>query len=256
MHHNRKHRAARLIAIAATAAALLFVLSIVVKAQTATAPSDEELASGLTRAGGVFHATAGDVPPPLDTLKHGREIALSGGKGAASAACASCHGVRGEGNDALGAARLTGLPAWYLKKQMKDYATGARKSAIMAPIAAALPDSEANDLASYYAVLAAPLLAPAAAGGGTSYGARLASFGNADKAIPACVNCHGPLATGLSPSVPYLAGQNASYLADQLRDWLEGSRANDEGGVMHSVAQKMTDEDIRAVTEYYQNSAR
>jgi cytochrome c553 len=44
---------------------------------------------------------------------------------------------------------------------------------------------------------------------------------------------------GLSPSVPYLAGQHARYLADQLRDWLEGSR-----GVMHAVAQKMTDEDI------------
>jgi len=117
MPHNRKHRAVRLLAIAATTAALLFVLSVIVKAQTATAPTDEELISGLTRAGSVFHATTGDAPPTLDTLKHGREIALSGGKGAASAACASCHGVRGEGNDALGAARLAGLPGWYLRNK-------------------------------------------------------------------------------------------------------------------------------------------
>ncbi len=231
MHHNRKHRAGRLLAIAATAAALLFVLSILVRAQAVTAPTDEELASGLTRAGGLFHATAGDTPPTLGNLQHGRDIAQSGGKGAASAACASCHGARGEGNDGLGAPRLAGLPAWYLLKQMRDYAAGARKSEIMQPIAAALPDNEASDLASYYAVLAAPVLAPSATDDGKSYGARLASVGNADKAIPACVNCHGPLGTGLTPSVPYLAGQHAGYLEHQLRDWLAGSRANDENGV-------------------------
>jgi cytochrome c553 len=254
MPYNRKRCPVRVLTVATISAALLFSLPAVVRAQTATAPTDEELALGLKRPGGLFHATPGDVPPTLDSLKQGRELAIRGGHSAAP--CATCHGLRGEGNDDVGAPRLAGLPAWYQLKQIKDYARGARKNAVMEPIAAALSDDEARHLASYYAALTAPVPVPPTARGDKSFGAQLASYGNAERAIPACGNCHGPLGTGLSPSVPYLAGQHARYLADQLRGWLEGSRANDENRVMHSVAQKMTSEDIRAVTEYYQNSAR
>jgi cytochrome c553 len=259
MPYDHRQGVARLLSIAAMtaiAAAFVFVLSLIVKAQTPTPPTDEELASNLNRPGAAFHATAGSVTPSLETLKRGREIAQNGGRARASAACTTCHGFRGEGNDAMGSARLAGLPASYFLKQIKDYASRKRNDVTMAPIAAALTDDEASDLASYYAVLPAPKLVASTADNHTSYGAKLANSGDAEKAIPACVNCHGPYGTGLSPSVPYLAGQHSHYLARQLRDWLKGSRANDDERVMHVVAEKLTDEDVWAVTKFYQNSAR
>jgi cytochrome c553 len=258
MPYVHRQSAARLLSIApmaAIVAAFVLVLSLIVKAQTPAPPTDEELASDLNRPGAAFHATVGSVTPSFETLKRGREIAQNGGKAGVSAACTTCHGFRGEGNDAMGSARLAGLPAWYFSKQIKDYASGMRKNVTMAPIAAGLTDDEATDVAAYYAVLPAPELVASTVDNRTWYGARLANSGDAEKAIPACVNCHGPSGTGLSPSVPYLAGQHSRYLARQLRDWREGSRANDNERVMHAVAEKMTDKDVRAVTEFYQNLA-
>lgn len=42
--------------------------------------------------------------------------------------CAACHGVRAEGNEALGAPALTGLNDWYLVRQLTNYLSGARGS--------------------------------------------------------------------------------------------------------------------------------
>jgi len=65
------------------------------------------------------------------------------------------------------------------------------------------------------------------------------------------VNCHGPSGTGNPPTVPYIAGQYASYMTHQLDLWKRGIRENDALGVMSSIASKMTEEDMRAVSEYY-----
>lgn len=101
---------------------------------------------------------------------------------------------------------------------MRDYAAGACKSAIMAPIAAALPDEAAANLAFYYVVLAAPVLAPSAADGSTSYGAQLASFGNAEQAIPACVNSQGsePVCPLSGDGTCALSGGVATRLARRI----------------------------------------
>ncbi len=40
--------------------------------------------------------------------------------------CAACHGVRAEGNIALGSPALTGLNDWYLVKQIRNYKDGTR----------------------------------------------------------------------------------------------------------------------------------
>ena len=42
--------------------------------------------------------------------------------------CAVCHGVRGEGNIALGSPALTGLNDWYLASQLRNFRDGTRGS--------------------------------------------------------------------------------------------------------------------------------
>ncbi len=64
-------------------------------------------------------ATRSDLPPAT--------IRGDAGKGRANySTCAACHGVRGEGNIALGSPALTGLNDWYLVRQLKNFKDGTR----------------------------------------------------------------------------------------------------------------------------------
>lgn len=66
-----------------------------------------------------------------------------------STACAACHGA--DGNSAVpDFPRLAGQQPDYLVKALKDYRSGARKNAIMAPQAANLTDQDIADLAAFY----------------------------------------------------------------------------------------------------------
>jgi cytochrome c553 len=66
-----------------------------------------------------------------------------------SAPCAACHGA--DGNSAVpDFPRLAGQQPDYLVKALKDYQSGARKNAIMAPQAANLTDQDIADLAAYF----------------------------------------------------------------------------------------------------------
>ncbi|HQR52990.1 MAG TPA: cytochrome c [Burkholderiales bacterium] len=66
-----------------------------------------------------------------------------------SAVCAACHGA--DGNSAApDFPRLAGQQADYLAKALRDYKTGARKNAIMAPQAANLSAQDIADLAAYF----------------------------------------------------------------------------------------------------------
>jgi len=72
--------------------------------------------------------------------------------------------------------------------------------------------------------------------------------GGAATEVAACVGCHGERGHG-SAQLPRLAGQVASYLAAQIRNFGARMRTNDNA-VMHTIAEKMTDDEIRAVAEY------
>jgi cytochrome c553 len=66
-----------------------------------------------------------------------------------SRTCAACHGP--DGNSAAGDfPKLAGQHYDYLIKALRDYKTGKRKNAIMAPMAAPLNDRDIDDLAAYY----------------------------------------------------------------------------------------------------------
>ena len=74
--------------------------------------------------------------------------------------------------------------------------------------------------------------------------------GNAASGVPACAGCHGPAGAGLPGQYPRLAGQYAEYVAAQLKAFKEGGRANDANGAMRGVAARLTEREIRAVSEY------
>ena len=72
--------------------------------------------------------------------------------------------------------------------------------------------------------------------------------GNPAREIPASAVCHGPTARG-GQMLPRLAGQHADYIELQLRRFIAHSRTTDQT-LMHSVASKMTDAEIRAVSYF------
>jgi cytochrome c553 len=65
----------------------------------------------------------------------------------------------------------------------------------------------------------------------------------------ACLSCHGAHGEG-SPAAgnPRLAGQSASYLLKQLRDYVSGSRSN---SVMSAIAKAYNDQQQVDVATYY-----
>lgn len=77
------------------------------------------------------------------------------------ATCAACHGAAGEGNEALGAPPLAGMPAWYTVRQLNNFKTGVRGAdpkdtygQQMAPMAKMLgSDQDVADVAAYIETL-------------------------------------------------------------------------------------------------------
>ena len=245
----------RPIAAALCGAALVSGAGALIAQETSRSPNIPQLAAKLDDKHVLFRATI-DSQPNITArdLEAGRLVAMGGSEqGGAGMACMSCHGAEGAGDGAAAFPRLAGLPAWYAYKQLQDYASGSRPNQVMTDIAKQLTDAEMRSVSSYYAVVEAPFPAVPArpATEALQWGGQLAAVGSVTKGIPACVNCHGPDGFGLPPSVPYLSGQHADYLALQLSLWKQGVRKNDAMGVMAAIASKMGDDDIKAVSDYY-----
>ena len=201
----------------------------------------------------AFNATV-DQRPDDDLLELGRLVAMGGAEnGGSGMACITCHGTDGHGDGSGAFPRLDGQPGWYLYKQLMDYASGARPNKVMTPISQRLSEHEMEAVSAYYGAMPTGTVAKHGNIAGTElqWGGQLAAVGSAEKGIPACVNCHGANGTGLAPSVPYLAGQYASYMELQLQLWKDGVRDNDAMNVMSAIASKMNESDMRAVSEYY-----
>ncbi|SDY34882.1 c-type cytochrome [Citreimonas salinaria] len=216
-------------------------------------PGIDALVANLDSERALFNARV-EAPVDDDLLEAGRLVAMGGAEfGGSGMACFTCHGANGRGDGSAAFPRLAGLPGWYMYKQLMDYASGTRPNQIMTGIAQKLTEREMEAVATYYAAIDAPFrdvtsdIAPDV----LQWGGMLGAVGSAEKGIPACVNCHGPSGTGNPPSVPYLAGQYATYMEHQLMLWREGTRDNDPMNVMSAIADKMSDEDMRAVSEYY-----
>lgn len=118
-------------------------------------PIMQPMAAGLTpedmAAVGAYYATQ----KPVEALardkalaQRGEKVWRSGVKGANVPACAGCHGAAGHGIPAQ-YPRLAGQHPDLIAGWLKAYATGARPSAVMGPVASKLTDNDQRALAEY-----------------------------------------------------------------------------------------------------------
>ena len=165
--------------------------------------------------------------------------------------CVACHGAQGEGNLDTGVPRIAGQPQYYLARQLDSYADGSRRHLAMEAMAKLLAPEDRGALAAYYAQLNAPAARRAGVPPPPERGRVLATTGNAERRVQACNTCHGPGGIGEPPASPYLAGLDASYIIAATNAWRDGTRRNDAGQQMATVAKAMTPDDIAAVAQYY-----
>jgi cytochrome c553 len=186
-------------------------------------------------------------------LLSGQAVAQGKAQGIAAQVCAACH--TSDGNSIASAnPKIAGQFPEYLDKQLRDFKAqgskkAARENAIMGGMVANLTDADMKGLATYYA---SQKLKPAAAADKdlAALGQKIWRGGNTASGVPACAGCHGPAGAGLPGQYPRLAGQYAEYVAAQLKAFKEGGRANDANGAMRGVAARLTEREIRAVSEY------
>lgn len=176
------------------------------------------------------------------------------GTGTATA-CMQCHGANGEGQAAAGFPRLAGQGRDYLVKQLTDFKAKTRINPVMQAIANTLTVAQINDVSDYYASLPGwkPVAGSVPETAQIAHGAQLAHRGNWVMGMPACFACHGENGAGIAPHFPALAGQGASYTATQLKNWQAGTRSNDPQGLMKAVADKLSADDISALSAYLEN---
>ena len=188
----------------------------------------------------IAASSAAAAPPPI----------VSQGRGAATA-CASCHGADGTGNAQAGFPALAKMPAAYFVKQISDFQAGTRSNPIMTPIAKAMSAEDTQAAANYYAgqprLKAQPSNAEAAV---VARGETLAINGAWSEGVPPCFKCHAADGSGVGAAFPPIAGQHATYTVNQLQAWKTGARKNDPQSLMKTVAEKLSDDDIRSVAEY------
>jgi cytochrome c553 len=174
------------------------------------------------------------------------------------ATCMACHGANGEGNEALNAPKLAGLPDWYVARQLHSFKNGYRGVRAddtygqqMRPMAMALNDEQINNIAAYVATMSgltppkpsavkkAAVMASTSSSAEAPQAVTVAAMNqvtgeyvpyddprqSADASWAVCASCHGNNGQGNERlSAPRLAGQYDWYLARQLQNWKDGIR--------------------------------
>ncbi len=160
--------------------------------------------------------------------------------------CYTCHGPTGQSSNA-DFPKLAGQNADYLVRQMFNFQTRLRKSTEMEKEMTGLTGNDIEELAKYFSRQQLVPGKPADAAL-IEAGRKIYLAGSPERGISACAVCHGDMARG-ARMLPRLAGQHARYLAIQLRRFAEQSRTTDQM-LMHSVASKMTEDEIWAVSYF------
>ncbi len=193
--------------------------------------------------------------------------------GAAKAAvCGACHGSDGNSMAAT-FPKLAGQGEKYLLKQIHDIkawdketdpakkAKTGRVVLEMTGILTSLSEQDMADIAAYFSSQNTQLsgskkeqvqLNSGIMTDALELGRRTFRAGNPSAGIPACTGCHNPNGLGnASAGFPRLSGQHPEYIEKQLRAFRAGDRTNDgDQMTMRSVAEKMSDAEIKALANY------
>ena len=147
--------------------------------------------------------------------------------------CAACHGDQGAPADPKTIPVIWGQQQSYLMKQLRDFRSGERNSAIMSPLAKGLAEGDLRKIAAYFADKPWPQRASA----------ELPS----PPKIAQCQACHQPDFKGGMPA-PRLAGLSYEYLAAAMRAFAAGERTNNLD--MPKFMQALTERERNAIARY------
>lgn len=190
-------------------------------------------------------AAPASAPSSADRIAKGQQVAAG--------VCAACH--MPDGNSVIPANPiLAGQVSDYTYKQLKNFkmADGkppVRMNPVMMAMTMSLSDDDMKNVSAYFA---AQTIKPASSkdGSAAAVGKKLWLGGDLVKGIPACSGCHGLAGAGLPAQYPRLAGQHPEHTEVQLKAFRAGERSNDAEKVMRMIAAKMSDVEIKAVSEY------
>lgn len=151
--------------------------------------------------------------------------------------CHGCHGVPNYKNayPNYSVPRLGGQNSLYLENALKAYSEGERPHQTMHAQAAALSDQDRADIATF---LQADVVKP---------GKQV--VGTPPPATQTCVTCHGADgAKVVGPEYPILAGQQADYIVQALKDYKSGKRKNP---IMAGIISGVDPRDFDAIALYF-----
>lgn len=177
-----------------------------------------------------------------------------------AAACGACHGITGVSEVNPEWPNLAGQGHWYIAEQLAYFKGGVRANAVMGAQAIALEPQDMADIAAYFELQtpkgleADPSL--------VDLGRRLYRAGDAKRGLPACFTCHGPDGRGNGPAKwPAVRAQHDVYVYNQLKNYAARTKYTKVDGqpspperadMMYTVAGKLTDEEMKAVSSYIQ----
>jgi cytochrome c553 len=216
----------------------------------------------MTAFSGASFAEEGAVTA---NVTNGKNIFENGKPDAGVPACATCHGDKAMGNDAMGSPRLANVGYVYIVKQLTNFAEDKRKDLTMDQmngIAKGLSVQDRRDLAAYENSFPRDpelsdlkdLKTNGTVVGEPYKGQILVRYGVESKSS-ACQSCHGFNGRGSDPVYPKIGQQKYVYLVNQLTHWRDGSRANDPMGQMQKIARTLSDDDIHNAAAFLSQAA-
>ena len=163
--------------------------------------------------------------------------------------CSACHGRAGASR-ADGVPILAGMPAWYLKKAVEDYAAGRRPSPEMEPFSKMVKTLGVDEVASYFA--AQPREA-------SQIKVDRTAIVNGRTASTACAACHGEDGRGdQAKGAPDLTGQPPGYLLNQMKLFKAEKRSPGDENLtrMKAFMKGIDDKTLADLAAYYSSLGR
>ena len=163
--------------------------------------------------------------------------------------CSACHGRAGA-TRADGVPILAGMPAWYLKKAVDDYAAGRRPSPEMEPFSKMVQTLGVDEVAAYFA--AQPREA-------SQIKVDRTAIVNGRTAATQCAACHGEDGRGdQAKGTPDLTGQPPGYLLNQMKLFKAEKRSPGDANLtaLKALMKGIDDKTLADLAAYYSSLGR
>jgi cytochrome c553 len=163
--------------------------------------------------------------------------------------CSACHGRAGAARaDAVPV--LAGMPAWYFKKAIEDYAAGRRPSPEMEPFSKMVKTLGVDEVAAYFAAQQRET---------SRTKLDRTAIGNGRTASAQCAACHGADGRGdQAKGAPGLTGQPSGYLLNQMKLFKAEKRSPGDANLVAIKAfmKAIDDATLSDLAAYYSSLGR